>query len=91
MMQLAGKRRSVVFTRFDLPLDVGPFTRTDVGSGIHSIRDKHTNEAFEKIAAFRAMYEIKDETLRNLLDKAKASLTARKGKQLQSESERIVL
>jgi hypothetical protein len=66
------------FTEFCLPVSFTEYAKKL--EDIHSIRDKHTNEAFEKIAAFRAVYEIRDETLRNLLDKAKASLTARKGK-----------
>jgi hypothetical protein len=66
------------FTEFCLPVSFTEYAKKL--EDLHSIRDKHTNEAFEKIAAFRAVYEIKDETLRNLLDKARASLTARKGK-----------
>jgi hypothetical protein len=66
------------FTEFCLPVSFTEYAKKL--EDIHSIRDIHTNEAFEKIAVFRAVYEIKDETLRNLLDKAKTSLTARKGK-----------
>ena len=48
---------------------------------IQSIRDAKTVEAFTKIAAFRETYDITDIALRELLDKAKASLSARKGKE----------
>ena len=48
---------------------------------IQSIRDSKTVEAFAKIAALRETYDITDAALRELLDKAKASLTARAGKE----------
>ena len=48
---------------------------------IQSIRDTKTVEAFAKIAAFRETYDITDVALRELMDKAKASLSARKGKE----------
>jgi hypothetical protein len=48
---------------------------------IQSIRDSKTVETFAKIAAFRETYDITDVALRELLDKAKASLSARAGKE----------
>lgn len=72
------KDRTETFTEFCLPASFTEYAMKL--NDIQSIRDDKTNEAFTKIAAFREANEIADLTLRTLLDKAKASLTARKGK-----------
>jgi hypothetical protein len=76
-IRVAGVREGEKFYEFCLSSSFTEYAKKL--ENIHAIRDKHTNECFERIAEYRQSNEIADEALRTLLDKAKASLAARKG------------